>query len=129
MMLRQMLAEHSRVPVGPEKGRGSAWAVRGKGQVQVVTVVFISVGNMIEPGQPQRRQLICRRRLAPRSELCQTLINDGQPVPLEKPGVGFFVSCAIVTPIMLALEVSQGSNNLRDGWTAVQLWFGCLEVR
>jgi hypothetical protein len=54
-----------------------------------------SVGNMIEPGQPQHRQLICRPRLAPRSELPLSDLNQGRPFPVEVPKV-VLVSCAII---------------------------------
>lgn len=59
------------------------WAVRaglsaGEQLTRAVPyVVVFSVGNMIYSGQPPRRQLICRHRLAPRSELlqCQSDLN------------------------------------------------------
>lgn len=78
MMPRHLSAQHGHASVpsderghsGPRKG----WAVGGRaanlGRPAIVPPIRgISVGNMIDSGQPQRRQLICRHRLAPRSGL------------------------------------------------------------
>lgn len=51
---------------GPEEG----WLSAGEqtdylSRPANVRYVVIDVGNMIDSGQPQRRQLICRHRLAP----------------------------------------------------------------
>lgn len=50
-----------------------------------VSCVVIEAGNMIDLGQPQRRQLICRHRLAPRSELSMSYLNQQWAFPLDVP--------------------------------------------
>lgn len=61
----------------PEKGVG--WLVgeqlpKPSGRRPMREWLF-NVGNMIDPGQPQGRQLMCRHRLAPRSELPVSDLN------------------------------------------------------
>lgn len=104
MMPRCVLAEHGHASVPLGEGDSVGWAGLGcrrasglpaylSRPANVPYVVF-HVGNMIDSGQPQHRQLICRHRLAPQSELTSVRPQiTTAPFPLEAPRWFLCVLC------------------------------------